>query len=84
MKDYSGPAGLQRPASASIIDVYRSALEQFATVSASAVSAPSIAASINFGAVMSGDFTYSGTALRDIKDGKIATTRGRADRLYDE
>src|SRR5205807_1390888 len=36
MKDYSGPAGLQRPpASASIIDVYRSALEQFAAVSAS-------------------------------------------------
>jgi hypothetical protein len=74
MKDYSGPAGLQRPASASIIDVYRSALEQFATVSASEVSVPNIAASINFGAVMSGHFTYSGTALRDIKGGKIATT----------
>ena len=55
MKDYSGPAGLQRPpASASIIDAYRSALEQFAAVSASSVSAPSMAGTINFGAAMSG------------------------------
>ena len=33
MKDYSGPAGLPaQPASASIIEAYRSALEQFAAV----------------------------------------------------
>ena len=74
MKDYSGPASLQRPsASASIIDVYRSAFEQFAAVSATSVSAPSITGTINFGAAMSGDFAYSGTALQDIKGGKIAT-----------
>ena len=74
VKDYSGPAKLQQlSASASIIDVYRSGLEQFATISAASVSAPSITGTINFGAVMSGEFVYSGTALRDIKDGKIAT-----------
>ncbi len=50
VKDYSGPASLQRPpASASMIDVYRSALEQFAAVSASSISMPTITATINFG-----------------------------------
>ncbi len=35
MKDYSGPAGLQRPsAPASVIEMYRSAFEQFAAVQA--------------------------------------------------
>ena len=29
---------------------------------------------INFGAAMSGEFTYSGIAMQDIKGGKIATT----------
>ena len=43
MKDYSGPASLQRPpAPASVIEMYRSALEQFAAVSAASVSVPSI------------------------------------------
>ena len=73
MKDYSGPATLhQPPASASIIEMYRSALEQFAAVSAASVSVPSITGTVNFGAVLSGDFTYSGMALQDIKGGKIA------------
>ncbi|UPJ53767.1 hypothetical protein IVB30_22125 [Bradyrhizobium sp. 200] len=73
MKDYSGPASLQRPqASASVIDAYRFALEQFATVSAASVEAPSVTGTINFGPAMSGEFAYSGTALRDIKAGKIA------------
>ncbi|WP_065755007.1 hypothetical protein [Bradyrhizobium paxllaeri] len=72
MKDYSGPASLQRPqASASVIDVYRFALEQFATVSATSLEAPGVTGTINFGPAMSGEFAYSGTALRDIKAGKI-------------
>ena len=76
VKDYSGPANLQRPqASASIIDVYRAGLEQFATISATSVSAPSITGTINLGAAFSGEFAYSGTALRDIKAGKIAATQ---------
>jgi hypothetical protein len=74
MKNYAGPASLQRPqASASIIDAYRSALEQFATVSAASIEAPTITGSINFGAAMSGEFTYSGMTLRDIKAGTVAT-----------
>ena len=44
MKDYSGPVGLQRPpAPASVIEMYRSALEQFAAVSATSISVPSAA-----------------------------------------
>ena len=73
MKDYSGPAGLQRPpAPASVIEMYRSALEQFAAVSATSVSVPSITGAINLGAAMSGEFAYSGMTIQDIKGGKIA------------
>jgi hypothetical protein len=73
MKDYSGPVGLQRPpAPASVIEMYRSALEQFAAVSATSVSVPSITGAINFGAAMSGEFAYSGMTIQDIKGGKIA------------
>ena len=73
VKDYSGPASMPPPpASKSIIDAYRSGLEQFAAVSAASVSAPSIAGAVNFGAAMSGEFVYSGVALQDIKGGKIA------------
>jgi hypothetical protein len=73
VKDYSGPASMQPPsAPKSIIDAYRSGLEQFAAMSATSVSAPSFAGTINFGPVMSGEFVYSGMVLRDIKGGKIA------------
>jgi len=74
MKDYTGPMSLQRPsAPASFVETYRSALEQFAAISASSVSIPSITGTVNFGAALSGDFAYSGAALQDIKGGKIAT-----------
>ena len=73
VKDYSGPASMQPPsASKSLIDAYRSGLEQFSAVSAASVSAPSLAGTISFGAVMSGEFVYSGMALQEIKGGKIA------------
>jgi hypothetical protein len=78
VKDYSGPAGLQRPpASSSFIDVYRFALEQFAAISAASVTAPSLAGSMKFGAATSGtgEFAYSGLAMQGIKDGKIATMK---------
>jgi len=67
VKDYSGPAGLQRqPASSSIIDMYRFALEQFASVSASSITASSIAGTMNFGAATpgGGDFAYSGLSMQ--------------------
>ena len=76
VKDYSGPAGgRQLPASASIVDLYRVGLEQLAEVTASSISAPTVAATVNFGAATpgGGTATYSGLAMEGIKDGKIAT-----------
>ena len=77
MKDYNGPAGLPaQPAAASMIEAYRSALAQFAAVSASSITAPTIVGTMsNFGAVTSAEFTYTGVALRDIKNGKIASAQ---------
>lgn len=77
MKDYSGPAGVPaQSASASIIETYRSALAQLSAVSASSITAPTIVGTMtNFGAVTSGEFTYTGVALREIKNGKIASTQ---------
>jgi hypothetical protein len=75
MKDYSGPVSPPvRPASASLVEAYRSALEQFAAVSASSITAPTMVGTINnFGTVTSADFTYTGIALREIRNGKIAS-----------
>ena len=78
VKDYSGPAGLQpQPASSSIIDMYRSAIEQFVRVSASSVTIPTITGTMNFGGTVpaGGDFTYSGLSMQGIKDGKIAAMK---------
>jgi hypothetical protein len=75
MKDYSGPASLPvRPASASLVEAYRSVLEQLAAVSASSITVPTMVGTINnFGTVTSADFTYTGIALREIRNGKIAS-----------
>jgi hypothetical protein len=78
VKDYSGPASLQRPpASSSLIDVYRFALEQFAAIRASSVTAPSLVGTMNFGAATpgGGDVAYSGLATEGINDGKIASLK---------
>jgi len=76
--DFSGPAGLQQPpASSSLVDIYRSALAQFAGVTATSITAPSLAATMNQGAATpgGGEFAYSGLAIQGIKDGKIANTK---------
>lgn len=74
VKDYAGPANLQRPlAPTSAIDAYRSALQQFAAISATAIEAPTISGTLKLGPAMSGEFVYSGTTLRDIRAGKIAS-----------
>jgi hypothetical protein len=76
MKDYSGPTALRQASTpASVIEMYRSALEQFAAVQAASVSVPSMTGTVNFGAALSGAFAYSGISLQDIKGGKIATTQ---------
>jgi hypothetical protein len=77
VKDYSGPARLQQPASSSLADVYRSVLEQFAGVTASLITAPSLAATMNQGTATpgGGEVAYTGLAIQGIKDGKIASTK---------
>jgi len=78
VKDYSGPASLQPPpASSSFIDVYRFALEQFAGITASSITAPSLTGTMNLGAATpgGGEFAYSGLAMQGIKDGKIDVTK---------
>jgi hypothetical protein len=78
VKYYSGPARLQRlPASSSVIDVYRFGLEQFADVTAASITAPSIAATMQFAAATPGDgeVAYSGLAMNGIRDGKIASMK---------
>jgi hypothetical protein len=74
IKNYSGPVSLpQPPAGASAIEIYRFILERFAAASATSIETPSIAGTINMAPAMAANFTYTGSALRDIKDGKIAT-----------
>jgi hypothetical protein len=73
IKDYSGPARMPPPAaSASAMDAYRSRLEQFAAISAASISAPAMSGTIDIGPAMSGEFAYSGVALKDVKGGKVA------------
>jgi hypothetical protein len=77
VRDYSGPASLQRPASASLVDIYRSALEQFAGMTASSITVASIVATFKQGAAtpVGAEVAYSGVAIQGVKDGKIASTR---------
>jgi hypothetical protein len=79
ISDYVGPAGpMRRLDSSAPVDIYRFALEHFATVTAKSAIAPTLL--VKFGAAGkaaiagAGDYTYSNLALRDIKDGKIAAS----------
>jgi hypothetical protein len=81
VKDYSGPSSpAQLPASESLIDIYRFALQQFNAAAASSVTIPSVTGTINGGAATpsGGEFAYSGIALQDIRDGKVASTKADA------
>jgi hypothetical protein len=77
--EYAGPAGPLRPlTSAAAVDIYRFALEHFAAVTAKSVVIPSVAAKMtpagSSPVAGTGDYTYSGVALRDIKEGRIAAS----------
>jgi hypothetical protein len=76
--EYSGPGGPLRPlgSTAAAADIYRFALEHFAAVTAKSVTAPAVAVKLSAtpSAAGAGDYTYTGVALRDIKDGKIAAS----------
>jgi hypothetical protein len=60
-----------------MVDLYRLGREQFAEVTASSIPAPTMAATMTFGAATpgGGNATYSGLTMEDFKDGKIATSR---------
>ncbi|MBR1253296.1 hypothetical protein JQ634_06235 [Bradyrhizobium sp. AUGA SZCCT0240] len=78
VKEYSGPASLQRPpASSALADIYRSVLEQFAGVAATSITAPSLTGTINSGVATpgGGEVAYTGLAMQDIKDGKVASAK---------
>ncbi|UGY13964.1 hypothetical protein [Bradyrhizobium septentrionale] len=82
VKDYSAPAGLpQLPASSSIVELYRFAFAQLAHINASSVSVPTLTGPMIFSAVVhagdgaSGEFAYSGLAIENMKDGKIASSK---------
>jgi len=74
--DYSGPT--QMPAQAKLaspLDMYRAGLMQFAAISARSMSAPSVTVNAKGTALPGGaDYVYSDLTIRDIKDGKIATS----------
>ncbi|HEU0151271.1 MAG TPA: hypothetical protein VFR21_30935, partial [Bradyrhizobium sp.] len=78
VKDYTGPAhGEPLPAGASPLQIYGVLLKQFAAISASSMSAPSVTGTIDFGnaAIGRGEFTYAGVAFDGIKDGRIASEK---------
>ncbi|MBB4368002.1 hypothetical protein GGD63_000771 [Bradyrhizobium sp. cir1] len=78
-RDFSGPtrAANGAPLSGSLIDMYRFALVQYATVSASSIMAPTITVNVDAGAgkAGNGDFVYSGLAIQNINRGKVETTK---------
>jgi hypothetical protein len=79
MTGYAGPAGpLRQLDSAAAVDIYRFALEHFAAITAKSVVIPSVTAKMTPAGSSpiagTGDYTYSGVALRDIKDGRIAVS----------
>jgi hypothetical protein len=72
MRDYAGPVHAdQMPADGSLIDMYRYVLGQYASVAASSLTAPTLTISFDSGAAGSGEVTYSGLAIQNLKHGKI-------------
>ena len=78
VRDYSGAISIQgAPTSDSLIDMYRFALAQFTSVTASSLTVPTVAVTVNSGssAPGSGDITCSGLAIENINRGKIDATK---------
>lgn len=82
MRDYAGPIHSgDAPVTGSLIDMYRYVLNQYAGVTASSLAAPTLTTSFDSGsnAAGSGEVTYSGLAIQNLKHGKIdAMTADRA------
>ncbi|MFK4656773.1 hypothetical protein ABIF97_006707 [Bradyrhizobium japonicum] len=74
MRDYAGPVhAAAAPADNSMIEMYRYALSQYTGVTASSLTAPTLTMSFDSGnaAAGSGEFTYTGLAIQNLKQGKI-------------
>lgn len=74
MRDYAGPIhGQTAPVGGSLMDVYRYALDQYASVMASSLTAPTLTMAFDSGSGPggSGEITYSGLAIQNLKHGKI-------------
>jgi hypothetical protein len=77
-RDFYGPTRADgTPLSGSIIDMYRFMLAQYATVSASSITAPTIAVNVDAGSgnAGSGDYVYSGLSVQNLNRGKIETAK---------
>ncbi|MGW1422962.1 hypothetical protein ACWAT4_22940 [Bradyrhizobium manausense] len=74
LRDYAGPLHTgAAPADGSLIELYRYVLGQYASVKASSLAAPTLTLSFDSGSGPggSGDVTYSGLAIQNLKHGKI-------------
>lgn len=74
--DYSGPTRMPAQAKlASPLDMYRAGLTQFAAISARTMMAPTVSVMAKGTALPGGaDYVYSDLTVRDIKDGKVASS----------
>ena len=77
IKDYAGPLGQRETlAGSGSTDYVRAALEQFAAVTATSITAPDVTTKIVIGSgtgEQTIDYTYSNLTLGNIKQGKVAT-----------
>ncbi|MGY3240280.1 MULTISPECIES: hypothetical protein [unclassified Bradyrhizobium] len=74
MRDYAGPLHIgTAPTNGSLIDLYRYVLGQYASVTASSLTAPTLTMSFDSGSGPggSGEITYSGLVIQNLKQGKI-------------
>ena len=77
LKDVAGPTSAQPPASSSLLDLYRFGLERFTTLSASSISVPGLAGTLelNSAVKVGGEFSYSDFSFEGVRDGKIAAMK---------
>jgi hypothetical protein len=78
MRDYTGPLHTgTAPANGSLVELYRYVLGQYASVTASSLMVPTLTMSFDSGSGPggSGEITYSGLAIQNLKRGKIDAMR---------
>lgn len=74
LRDYAGPVRAGNPpAGGSLIDIYRYVLDQYASITASSVTAPTLTMTFEAsgGAPGNGEIAYSGLAIQNLKRGKV-------------